>query len=274
MSEKGRNFDEGLGTVYERFMLNSFFDPLINSHHVEKVLEVPFYGMTGLSGINSVHFAERGCKLAMVDSKKDKVDEAAELWGILPYDGQYEIIYQDDLSKLPFADKSFDLVWNFAALWHVKEAEELLSEMARVSSNLIVIFVPNQRQMGYILRKHLLDREFFEVVDERWVDTEKISSYFIKRGFKIKDIGFLDLPPWPDTCIPVKNILGRMGMGKSQKEEKSEGPWTWDIVSYYLGKNPDLKQKVEKFSFLERKFTPRWFKNLWAHHRYMVFAEN
>jgi len=37
-----RDFDEGLGTVYERFMLNSFFDSLVYSYQLKKVLEVPF----------------------------------------------------------------------------------------------------------------------------------------------------------------------------------------------------------------------------------------
>ncbi len=78
MSNK-RNFDEGLGTVYERFILNGFFDSLIDSYPINNVLEVPIYGMTGLTGINSVRFADRGCKVTMVDTKRENVNEAIDL---------------------------------------------------------------------------------------------------------------------------------------------------------------------------------------------------
>ena len=81
------DFDEGLGTVYERFILNDFFDLLIDSYEIDRVLEVPIYGMTGLTGINSVQFVRRGCRVTLVDSKEEKVNEALQIWKLLPYDG-------------------------------------------------------------------------------------------------------------------------------------------------------------------------------------------
>jgi len=95
-----------------------------------------------------------------MDSRKDAVNEAASLWGILPYDGNYRILLHDDLSQLPFPDGCFDLVWNFSALWHVANPEALLSEMARVTTNLLLVIVPNRKQVGYLLRKYVLDKEF------------------------------------------------------------------------------------------------------------------
>lgn len=270
--EDVENFDEGLGTVYERFMLNSFFDSLIDSYSIEKVLEVPFYGMTGLSGINSVHFVRRGCKLTLVDSKKEKVDETIKLWGMLPYNGRHEIIYQDSLSQLPFADRSFDIVWNFAALWHVKEAEALLSEMARVSSNLILVFMPNRLQIGYLLRKYLLDRDFFSTVDERWTVLKRVEGILKNNGLRRIGEGVLDVPPWPDTCIPLKSMIKGMGLEIGSAERK--GLWRWDIMEYYSGRSPELKERVEKYSFLEGMPVNWRLKTLWAHHRYMLFSKN
>ena len=46
------DFNEGLGTVYERFRLNHFFDRLLDTYAINTVLEFPIYGMTGLTGIN------------------------------------------------------------------------------------------------------------------------------------------------------------------------------------------------------------------------------
>jgi len=269
-----RDFDEGLGTVYERFMLNSFFDSLVYSYQLKKVLEVPFYGMTGLTGINSVHLVERGCKLTIVDSKKEKVNEAVELWKGLPYEGRCEVVYHEDLSRLPFEDKSFDLVWDFAALWHVKEAEKLLCEMARVSSRFVLVFVPNKRQIGYLLRKYVFDRNFFETVDEKWADIERISDILTSQGLDVKDRGVLDIPPWPDTCVPLRSILDKLNFVKMGNKKKEERRWKWDIVSYYLGKDRTVKERVERFSFIERSKLPLWLKALWAHHRYIIFSKN
>ncbi|UCG94272.1 MAG: class I SAM-dependent methyltransferase [Candidatus Aerophobus sp.] len=268
------HFDEGLGTVYERFILNSFFDALIDSCSIHEVLEVPIYGMTGLTGINSVHFVDRGCNVTLLDSKKERIDEANEMWKALPYNGRYKVLYHEDLSELPFGDRSFDLVWDFAALWHVREADLLLSEMARVSSNLVLIIVPNKKQIGYLFRKYIFDKGFFEVVDERWAEIERVSSLLTSLGLKMKDRGVLDVPPWPDTCIPIGQILEKLRIRKDGKGKGSKSLWSWDIMSYYLGKDQTLKERVERFSFLERISIPWQLKAFWAHHRYVIFSKN
>jgi hypothetical protein len=266
-------FDEGLGTVYERFILNDFFDLLIDSYAIDQVLEVPIYGMTGLTGINSVQFVRRGCKVTLVDSKEEKVKEALQIWKLLPYDGNYEVLYHEDLSRLPFRDASFKLVWNFAALWYVRQVESLLGEMARVSSNFVLIIVPNKKQIGYLLRKYLLDRKFFAGVDEKWVDTERISMALTSLGMKIKDQGILDIPPWPDTCFPIRKIFDKPSIKGNSKRDKRNQFWTWDIMSYYLGRDQALKRKVERFSFLEKMWLPWQLKALWAHHQYLLFSK-
>ena len=130
--------------------------------------------MTGLTGINSVHFAERGCTVTLMDSRREKIDEAISLWNVLKrHEGKYEVLCQGDNVKLPFPDGYFRLVWNFAALWHVHEPELILSEMARVSSNLVLIFMPNKKQLGYQLRKYLFDKDFFDKIDERWAGVDR-----------------------------------------------------------------------------------------------------
>ena len=267
------DFDEGLGTVYERFILNDFFDLLIDSYVIDRVLEVPIYGMTGLTGINSVQFVRRGCRVTLVDSKEEKVNEALQIWKLLPYDGNCEVLYHKDLSRLPFRDGSFNFVWNFAALWHVKEVEMLLCEMARVSSNFVLIVVPNREQIGYFLRKYLLDRKFFTGVDERWIDTERISHALTSLGMKMKNQGLLDIPPWPDTCFPIRKIFNKSRIRRDSKKNKHNKFWTWDIMSYYLGRNQALKRKVERYSFLEKMRAPWQLKVLWAHHKYLLFSK-
>ena len=44
------DYNEGLGLVYERFVLNDFLDNLRQRHNIKSVLEAPLYGMAGVSG--------------------------------------------------------------------------------------------------------------------------------------------------------------------------------------------------------------------------------
>lgn len=252
-------------------MLNRFFDNLVDTYRIREVLEVPLYGMTGLTGINSVRFAEKGCRVTLADSKKEWVDEAKRLWEILPVDGsRYEIVRREDLASLPFGDGQFDLVWNFAALWHVSRPERLLSEMARVSSNLVLVFMPNRKQAGYLVRRHILDRGFFRGIDASWAGIGRIRAALEASGCAMAGQGVLDVPPWPDTCFPIGPLLRKAVPGGNG----AKPAWTWDIMSYYAGRNRDLKERVERYSFLEDLPLPWRLKALWAHHRYVIFSKN
>jgi SAM-dependent methyltransferase len=271
-----QNSNEGLGTVYERFMLNVFFDKLIDTYGIKDVLEIPLRGMTGLTGINSVHFAERNCNVTLVDPNKASIAEAIDLFAALPYKDKCHFLYQQNLSQLPFPDRSFDLVWNFSALWHIANAKDLLAEMARVSSNLVLVFVTNKVQIGYYLRKYLLDPAFFQTIHEKWTDIDQVNTFFSSQGLRLVAQGVLDVPPWPDTCLPIGKILGKLkSQSKKRKIRKaSKSFWTWDIMEYYLGRNTSLKKTVTKLSFLERMPIPWQLKTFWAHHRYSIFAKS
>ncbi|NIV36633.1 MAG: hypothetical protein GWN58_46525, partial [Anaerolineae bacterium] len=52
------DYNEGLGLVYERFVLNDFLLALRKEFGIESVLEAPLFGMAGVSGINSVALAQ------------------------------------------------------------------------------------------------------------------------------------------------------------------------------------------------------------------------
>jgi hypothetical protein len=54
------DYNEGLGLVYERFVLNDFLEDLRRRFDIRSVLEAPLYGMAGVSGINDVHLAQNG----------------------------------------------------------------------------------------------------------------------------------------------------------------------------------------------------------------------
>ena len=52
-------------------------------------------------------------------------------------------VSEADIYRLPYADKSFDLVYCWEVLHHVADVESAIREMARVSRKYILIFEPN-----------------------------------------------------------------------------------------------------------------------------------
>jgi SAM-dependent methyltransferase len=263
------DWNEGLGVVYERFVLNDYLDGIVDRHHVKTVLEAPLYGMAGVSGINSVRLVERGCDVTLVDSNAERLAGVAKIWERLNL--PVTLVHHQDFSHLAFEDNSFDLAWEWAGLWHLPDAGALLKELARVSRNLIFVAMPNNIQLGYLLRKYVIDRGFFPTVDEKWVRMGHIKQTLKVEGITFIDEGVLDVPPWPDTVMPAAEVLKRLGISNKKLNRQFAGEgWTWNTMAYYLGEQPDLRERVMKYAWLDRVSLPWQLKTIWAHHRYVL----
>ena len=263
------DYNEGLGLVYERLVLNDYLDRLLDKHEVLSVLEAPLFGMAGVSGINSVHLAQRGCEVTLVDTNAERLVGVQRIWQEL--DLPCRFVLQANLEELPFEDDSFDLTWEWAGLWYVPDAGGLLAELVRVSKQLVFVAMPNRLQIGYWLRKLFVDREFFDSVDERWANIGLIRRTLRDDGLSIIEEGVLDVPPWPDTVMPAAELLRRLGIRSSKLNDRFSGDdWQWSTMDYYLGKRPDLRGIVDGYAFLERLRLPWQLKAIWAHHRYLL----
>jgi hypothetical protein len=263
------DYNEGLGVVYERFVLNEYLDKLLARHEVKTALEAPLYGMAGVSGINSVRLAQQGCAVTLVDSNAERLEGVTRIWGELGLSATF--VHHEDMGRLPFPDKSFDLAWEWAGLWYLPDAEALLRELMRTSRKLVFVAMPNRLQVGYLMRKYLIDRDFFRTVDERWVDMGRIKSILREEGVRIIEEGVLDVPPWPDTVMPAAEVLKRLGIKSKKLEGQFSGDsWQWSTMDYYLGKRPELHAQVMRYAFLDRAPLPWWIKAVWAHHRYVL----
>ena len=75
------DYNEGLGLVYERFVLNDFLLDLKERYSLQSVLEAPLYGMAGVSGINRVILAEAGSKVTLADDNQERLDGFRRIWG-------------------------------------------------------------------------------------------------------------------------------------------------------------------------------------------------
>ena len=263
------DYNEGLGVVYERFVLNDFLEELARKYPFETVLEAPLFGMAGVSGINSYWLAKMGKRVTLVDDDEFRLDGVKRIWGELNAPATF--IRHTDWAHLPFEDNSFDMVWEWAGLWYLPDAAALLKELARVSKNLVFVAMPNNIQVGYQLRKYVIDRDFFDTVDERWVNMRRIKRTLAEAGVRFVDEGVLDVPPWPDTVMPAADVLKRLGIKSKKLESQFTGEgWTWSTMDYYLGKQPDLYNRVMKYAWLDHAPIPWQIKTIWAHHRYVV----
>ena len=263
------DYNEGLGLVYERFVLNDFLLALRQEYGLKSVLEAPIFGMAGVSGINSVALAQAGAKVTLVDDHAERMAAVERIWSELGLSAQF--VHQAEWGQLPWPKHSFDLAWNWAALWYLSDPAALLRELVRVSGGVVFVAMPNRVQVGYLLRKHVLEREFVNHVDERWADIGRVRRVLEDAGVHIVRQGVLDVPPWPDTVMPASEVLQRLGI-KSRKlgDQFSGDSWQWSTMAYYLDQQPDLYDRVMRYAWLDRARIPWRVKAIWAHHRYLV----
>jgi SAM-dependent methyltransferase len=265
------DYNEGLGVVYERIVLNEYLLALKQKYHVTSVLEAPLYGMAGVSGINSVSLAQTGCDVTLLDENAERLAGVQRIWGELQLTERATFMQHSDFARLLFADNSFDMAWAWAALWYVGDAAALLCELARVTRRVVFVAMPNRMQLGYILRKFILEPHFFQTVNESWADISRVKKVLQQAGLRIADEGVMDVPPWPDTVMPAALVLQKLGIHSKKLTGRFEGQgWAWSTMDYYLGKRPELKAMMERYMFLERLPLPWQIKTIWAHHRYVV----
>ena len=154
-------------------------------------------------------------------------------------------------------DNSFEFAWNWAALWRLTNPAALLPELVRCSNKLVFVAVPNPVQVGYQLRKHVVEPEFVKEIDERWTDIGRIRRTLEGLGVIILEQGVLDVPPWPDTVMPASELLGRLGIRSKKLQGRFQGEgWQWSTMDYYLGQQHDLYERVMKYAWLERSRLP------------------
>ncbi len=266
------DYNEGLGLVYERFVLNDYLDALRRRYNIGSVLEAPLYGMAGVSGINGVVFARAGVPVTLVDDTPERVEGVQRIWRDdlrLPLNSV--LVPPDGWGALPFADRSFDLTWQWAGLWYLQNPAGLLRELARTSRKLVFVAMPNNIQVGYWMRKLVIDRDFFATHDEGWTDITRLRHILEDAGVTIIEEGVLDVPPWPDTVMPANEVLKRLGIRSQALEEQFTGEgWKWSTMAWYLGQEPDLRERVMKYAWLDHAPLPWQVKAIWAHHRYLL----
>jgi SAM-dependent methyltransferase len=262
-----RERNEGLGTTYERFVLHRHFERLNADHGIESVLECPSFGMTGVSGINSLWWAKRGARVTVMDDDVERTGLIRRVWEDLSLEGNIHC-GQKEYVSLPFENDAFDLGWNFAALWFVPELELFLEELSRVTKKVILICIPNTSNVFCILR--LMSQKNAVGFYPQNLNSARITNTLLKLNWCVFEQGYLDVPPWPDIAMNKEDLVEKLGFDSVAKRLRQREGSDICILDYFSGKAPDMENEILKYSFLEN--LPNMFKRVWAHHRYFIFT--
>ena len=250
--------NEGLGTTYERFILHRYFERIRNRFSIESLLEVPSFGMTGISGINSLWWAMQGAKVTAIDNDRERIDLVEKVWRELSLSAD---IYfdQGEFTTLPFLNDSFDLAWNFAAVGSVPNLREFLAELSRVSRKAIFLCIPNKTNIFRLLFPN----------SSKNTNIERIKKIMFKLGWLVEECGYLDVPPWPDIAMSKEDLLQSVGMVHLAKKLRGNLNSQICILDHFSKKNGGMRGEILNYSYLED--SPKMFQKIWAHHQYLVF---
>jgi len=257
---------EGLGTTYERFILHDLFSRIGQKIRVKNMIEVPSFGMTGVSGINSLWWTERGVPVTVTDHSKERLAMIRDLWAEIGIPGHFT--YIEDYSRLPFADRAFSLAWNFSALWFVQDLKAFLEELSRITEKAIFLCVPNRLGMAQIVRR--FSRSAYKNIRPEHNIPSRFSGILAERGWHLGDQGYFDIPPWPDIAMGKEDFFKRLGLGWMGKPEGDERKAPLCILDYFKGERRDMEEMIRPYAFLEHAPWP--VSRFWAHHRYFLFT--
>jgi len=265
------NPDEGLGTTYERFILQHLFQEIDINFKIDSVLETPAFGMTGISGINSLWWSKAGKKVTLTDTEPDRLNRIQKVWIQLGLPVQTVLCSE---RELPFAAGSYDLVWNFASLWFLNDLDYFAVQVKNIAGKIIFICVPNARGLGFRLRKYFTRLPADLHLEN--IRPQRIRRVFDGQGWKLHKQGIFDVPPWPDIPMKKEDLMQKLHLGfllklVNRQDSSTPAGRQSNILDYFAGKNNNLEKEILRYSWFEN--FPKPFRLLWGHHLFFIFKK-
>ena len=267
--------DEGLGTVYERFALDDVLADAVDRTGATSVLHAPLFGMMGFPGLDAVTLARSGVRVGLLDFDAERLEAVVAQWAELGLHPETHLVEGDDPRQWPRTlPASYDLVFSFAALWWFDDPWEVLTAQARWAKKGVLACVPN-KNVFMRMRALLWHRQLFEELNEEALDRQRLERAGREAGLEPVATGLFDIPPFPDTSVPLAKVV-RAALGKrsaaTAADSGSEGAWAWSILPYLRGEDPEMPDRVARLARWER-FLPAAVAPGLAHHRYVLFVD-
>jgi hypothetical protein len=256
-----RRGDEGLGTKYERIMVDGLLGRIAGQYGIKSALESPADGITGIPGANSLALAGHLSRpMNLTNPSLLLLQEAGATWKGKGLGDQVRII-QSRVAALPFADGSHELSWSFCMLEKMNDPVAYLKELSRVSSKIVLMVTINNNNLGNALhrRYHAIRKTPWDHGRIDMTRTFGMINAFAQAGLEILETGAVDVPPSMDTQdMPLKDDIAAVVRLFGRK-------WEWGLHNKAENKS-DL---LGCFCWLEANL-PLWFKRLNAHHIYVI----
>jgi len=266
--------DEGLGTVYERFALDRVLGSAVDRTGAHSVLHAPLFGMMGIPGLDAVFQARAGTRVGLLDYDAERLEAVRSLWVELGLNPETHLVPGPDPAAWPSElSADYDLVFSFAALWWFDDPWGVLAASARWARRGVLACVPN-RNVFMRMRARLWHRDLFQHLSEEAIDRTAMHRAARQMGLVPVDEGLFDIPPFPDTSVPLAKVL--RGLLKRQPGQRAdgappEGVWRWSILPHLKGEDATLAERVDRLGVLERHLPAPVAPHL-AHHRYTLFV--
>lgn len=259
-----RDLDEGIGTVYERVVIDDYFRQLQAERGIRTVLESPADGVTGVAGINSLEFPRNGGTVWLANPSQQMLDNARRVWkqqGLIDR-AHFTHCEVDDT---PFDDDAFDLVWNYCMFERFRDPAPLVAEMKRISRRYVLIMTQNVYNLGTLFHKvyHAMCDLEWDHGYGRQMTLGAIRRAMLDQGLHIEEEGSIDIPPWMDTWdMPLRGVLKQLLAVVGKK-------WEWKIETQGASGNGATSWTVNFLRGLEANL-PEWFRQFQAHHLYVL----
>lgn len=270
--------DEGLGTVYERFALRDVLREAVDRTGAQSILHAPQFGMMGFPGLDTVFLAQQGMRVGLLDFDQERLDAVVKEWRSLGLDPEVHLVPGPDPATWPSQlPVDYDLVFSFAALWWFDDPWAVVDAQARWAKLGLLSCVPN-KNVFMRMRARLWHQDLFERLNEDALDARAMTAAAERAGLKAVGTGLFDIPPFPDTSVPLAKVL-RAALGRNREDspadgqdDAKEGAWAWSIIPYLHGEQPDLEDRIARIARWER-FLPGPLAPGLAHHRYVLYVE-
>lgn len=183
------------GNPLKRYFINNFFKTLlfqIKDLDIESVLDV---GCGEGFTLNKLQEEGIGKKWEGIDFSEEAIKIGKKLYPSLD-------LHKGDISNLEYKNSSFDLVCCAEVLEHLKEPEDGLKELLRVSKKYLILSVPNE-PMFYLFNYTQWGKDIGHI--NKW--TSRRFKKFVQ-----------------------KNIEGQQPRGSESKVLSVKTPFPWTIV--------------------------------------------
>lgn len=255
--------NEGLGGAYERVAYSNIIKRIAKDRGCKSILELNATYIAGVPGFNSCLLAQSQnpeLDVTVTVHSRD-YEDAKHVWELtkLPVN----LIELNDDLHTPFRDGQFDFVYNHLAFEHYQHPELLVSEMKRISRDVVLNLTLTPHNLGCVIHwlNHKLQRKEWDHGSFRQSTIKAMERVHGQCGLKHLESGACDMPPWMDTVDA--QMAGSMTYMDNVPILKNE--WVWCSI------DPKCQEHRLVRTFCKwEKSVPERFRRLVAHHLYVA----